>query len=98
VTGVSGIDFSGLVAVTRVWAVETRGDRFDLFGDFRVRLEQDWDPLNGHGSERDDRLLLRIRVRAGIEFKINEQWFARASVRSGPNLSQQSPPIGTPRA
>lgn len=82
-----------LVAASKVWAVDSQGDRFDLFGDFRVRLEQDWDSLKGDGTKRDDRLRLRIRVRTGIDFKINEQFSARASVRSGPKLSQQSPHI-----
>lgn len=68
-------------------------DRFRPFGDFRVRLEQDWDSLSGDGTERDDRLRLRIRVRAGFEARIDDHWSAVIAVRSGPELSQQSPHI-----
>ena len=73
---------------------ETNGwDRFRPYGDFRLRLEQDWDSLNGDGTERDDRLRMRIRVRAGVEATINEQWSAVVALRSGPDKSQQSPHI-----
>lgn len=67
--------------------------RFKPFGDFRVRLEQDWDSLNGDGTRRDDRLRLRIRVRAGFEATISDGWSAKVAVRSGPDLGQQSPHI-----
>ena len=70
-------------------AAEEQG-RFTPFGDFRVRLEQDWDSLQGDGSKRDDRLRLRIRLRVGIETRINDQWSVLIAVRSGPDLSQQS--------
>jgi len=68
-------------------------DRFRPFGDFRVRLEQDWDSLNGDGTERDDRLRLRVRLRGGIEARIDDHWSAVIAARSGPDLSQQSPHI-----
>ena len=67
--------------------------RFKPFGDFRVRLEQDWDSLQGDGTKRDDRLRLRIRVRAGIEVNIGDGWSTKVAARSGPDLGQQSPHI-----
>jgi len=67
--------------------------RFRPFGDFRVRMEQDWDSLNGDGTKRDDRLRLRVRVRAGFEAGISDDWSAVLAARSGPDLSQQSPHI-----
>jgi hypothetical protein len=70
-----------------------QSDRFKPFGDFRVRLEQDWDSLNGDGTKRDDRLRLRVRVRAGFEARISDDWSAVVAARSGPDLSQQSPHI-----
>lgn len=70
-----------------------RSGRFRPFGDFRVRLEQDWDSLNGDGTKRDDRLRLRVRVRAGLEARIDDNWSAVIAARSGPDLSQQSPHI-----
>lgn len=68
-------------------------DRFSPYGDFRLRLEQDWDSTNGDGTQRDDRLRLRVRIRAGIRATINEKWSANIAVRSGPHKSQQSPHI-----
>jgi hypothetical protein len=70
-----------------------QSDRFRPFGDFRVRMEQDWDSLHGDGTKRDDRLRLRVRVRAGFEARIRDNWSAVVAARSGPDLSQQSPHI-----
>lgn len=64
-----------------------------LFGDFRLRLEQDWDSLQGDGTKRDDRLRLRIRLRGGVEVQFNDSWSALVEARTGPDLSQQSPHI-----
>jgi len=68
-------------------------DRFKLFGDFRARLERDWDSLHGDGTKRDDRLRLRVRFRGGFDARINDNWSATVAARSGPDLSQQSPHI-----
>ncbi len=65
----------------------------ELFGDFRLRLEQDWDSLQGDGTKRDDRLRLRIRLRGGFQYNFTDAWFAKVQARSGPDLSQQSPHI-----
>jgi hypothetical protein len=74
-------------------AEDGSADRLDLFGDFRLRLEQDWDSLQGDGTERDDRLRLRIRLRAGFEYQLSPHWSVKVQARSGPDLSQQSPHI-----
>ena len=67
--------------------------RFRPFGDFRVRLEQDWNSLRGDGTQRDDRLRLRIRLRAGVEAQIIDHWSVLVAARSGPDLAQQFPHI-----
>lgn len=72
---------------------DERERRIRFFGDFRLRLEQDWDSLRGDGTKRDDRLRLRIRLRGGVEAKFSDKWSALVQARSGPNLSQQSPHI-----
>jgi hypothetical protein len=69
------------------------GRKVRLFGDFRLRLEQDWDSLKGDGTERDDRLRLRIRLRGGLEVRLNDSWSALVAARTGPDRSQQSPHI-----
>jgi hypothetical protein len=76
-----------------VLADDDKQIKFRPFGDFRVRLEQDWDSLQGDGSKREDRLRLRLRLRAGFEATINDHWSALVAARSGPELSQQSPHI-----
>ena len=63
------------------------------FGDFRIRLENDWDSRQGDGTRRDDRLRLRFRIRVGLDLNFSEKWTARVQLRSGPQDSQQSPHI-----
>lgn len=71
-----------------------RGDtQFDWYGDLRLRLEQDWDSKRSNGTERDDRLRARIRLRAGIKFTAANRWEFGARARTGSNDSQQSPHI-----
>jgi len=81
--------FAGAPAVAD--AQPARG--FDFFGDFRLRLEQDWDYLQGDGTKHDDRLRLRFRLRGGFDYQFSDKWSAQVGVRSGPNGSQQSPHI-----
>ena len=81
---------SGGVAVH---AEEDDRGRFEFFGDFRLRLEQDWDSLQGDGTERDDRLRLRFRLRLGLDVELSEKWSVLVQARTGPHLSQQSPHI-----
>ena len=88
---------ASLVAVLFLYAGPAAADdsanALELFGDFRLRLEQDWDSLQGDGTKRDDRLRLRIRLRGGFEYRFNSRWTAKVQARSGPNQSQQSPHI-----
>ena len=90
----------GIATLLCVTAAEARaqddGSELSLFkpyGDFRLRLEQDWDSRQGDGTERDDRLRLRFRIRLGLDLNFSEQWRARVQLRSGPHDSQQSPHI-----
>jgi len=76
-----------------VRADDVSADALNLYGDFRLRLEQDWDSLQGDGSMRDDRLRLRIRLRGGFDYAFSDRWSTTVAARSGPNLSQQSPHI-----
>ena len=66
---------------------------FDPYGDFRLRIEQDWDSRQGDGTELDDRLRLRFRLRGGLLVNLSDRLSARVQVRSGPHKSQQSPHI-----
>lgn len=62
-------------------------------GDFRFRIEQDWNSLRGNGTERDDRLRLRIRARGRFDANFNENLSAVVRLRTGYKQSQQSPNI-----
>ena len=64
-----------------------------LYGDFRFRLEQDWDSRRSDGTERSDRARARIRLRLGADFRPTDRILLGARLRSGSDLSQQSPHI-----
>lgn len=87
-----------LILVVLLWpapspAQEPTEHALSWFGDFRLRLEQDWDSLQSDGTERDDRLRMRIRLRGGLQYAFNDSWSATIQARSGPHDSQQSPHI-----
>ncbi len=66
---------------------------FKIYGDFRARLETDWDSQRPDGSERDDRTRIRVRARVGLEFAASERFTLGLRLRSGSDGSQQSPHI-----
>lgn len=68
-------------------------DRFELFGDFRLRLESDFASVRSDGTEREDRTRARVRLRAGLKLAFNESLSAVIRLRSGADPSQQSPHI-----
>jgi len=65
----------------------------ELYGDFRLRLESDFDSQRADGSERDDRTRVRIRARAGLEFRATKRISFGLRLRSGSDFSHQSPHI-----
>ncbi len=67
--------------------------KWKLSGDFRFRLEQDWDSQNAAGAKRDDRLRARIRARLGVAFSATETLSFGLRLRSGSDDSQQSPHV-----
>lgn len=69
-------------------------NNFSIYGDFRFRLENDWDSVRADGiSERDDRLRARVRARIGLKYKASEAISFGMRIRSGSPDSQQSPHI-----
>ncbi len=86
------LSVGGLFAGTENAAADVQlGERFRGYGDFRVRVEQDWNSLKGDGTKRDDRLRLRYRIRGGIEATIDDNFSVVVAARSGPDDSQQFP-------
>ncbi len=68
-------------------------DGFRLYGDFRARLEADWDSQTANGIPRDDRTRIRVRARAGLEYAPDERFTFGLRLRSGSDDSHQSPHI-----
>ncbi len=68
-------------------------DKLKVSGDFRFRLEQDWDSQNSSGVKRDDRLRARIRARLAMAYKANDTFEFGLRLRSGSDSSHQSPHI-----
>jgi len=62
-------------------------------GDFRFRVEQDWNSINQNGERRDDRSRLRYRFRFGTKYTIDKQSSFGGRIRSGNINDQQGPHI-----
>jgi len=94
-----GIGVACMVAVAITPATSAAGSdgdwrgMFDVYGDFRFRVEQDWDSERSSGRDREDRGRLRVRGRIGLKVKPHEMIELNGRLRSGSNNSQQSPHI-----
>lgn len=62
-----------------------------FLGDFRFRVEHDWDSRNFDGSFRDDRSRMRYRLRFGFNYRWNEYVSTGARIRTGVRRNIQSP-------
>jgi hypothetical protein len=62
-------------------------------GDFRFRVEQDWNSRKSDGSFRTDRTRLRYRLRAGFSYQINSWSKFGANIRTGLLNKQQDPQL-----
>ena len=61
-----------------------------FFGDFRARVEADFDSQTAAGVDRDDRTRVRIRARIGMEFAPDDTWSFVVRARTGSDDSHQS--------
>lgn len=90
-----------LVVVGLLWAsvlglpaaAEETDRSWSWYADWRARLEGDWDSQNASGVAREDRTRLRARVRVGLRFDPRERIRLEVRLRSGSELSQQSPHV-----
>ncbi len=62
-------------------------------GDFRFRIEQDWNSRKSDGTFRDDRSRLRYRLRAGVTYQHNDWASVGARIRTGDPKKQQDPQL-----
>ncbi|MDB4727808.1 putative porin [Saprospiraceae bacterium] len=70
---------------------EGKKNQFKLYGDIRLRAEQDWDSRRFDGNFRDDRFRLRYRLRFGFTYNWTNNISLGARLRSGVAESLQSP-------
>jgi hypothetical protein len=76
-----------------VQAEISENDRLKLYGDFRTRLETDFDSQRADGTPREDRSRIRIRARIGMTFQSEGLFSLGARIRSGSDDNHQSPHI-----
>ncbi|MCF8714710.1 putative porin [Joostella atrarenae] len=62
-------------------------------GDFRFRIEQDWDSRKADGTYREDRTRLRYRARLGAFYNYNEIVSFGVRIRTGNPIKQQDPQL-----
>ncbi len=67
--------------------------KLKLTGDFRFRIEQDWNSRNQNGIKREDRSRLRYRFRFGLNYSIGKHSSFGGRLRSGNINDQQGPHI-----
>lgn len=84
---------SPAIAATENQAQALSRPTWNLFGDFRVRLESDYDSRQASGTRRDDRSRLRVRLRAGVEYTPDDRLTFGFRLRSGSRFSHQSPHV-----
>ena len=81
--------------VTLAFAQSSEKDSVDtrlhFNGDFRFRVEYDWDSRKGDGSYRNDRTRLRYRFRLGLDKKLDSHFSLGARIRTGTINDQQGP-------
>ncbi len=65
--------------------------RLDFTGDFRFRVEHDWNSINANGDLRTDRSRLRYRMRFGLRYQLDQVSSFGARIRSGNINDQQGP-------
>lgn len=67
--------------------------KLSFSGDFRFRVEHDWNSEKSNGSLRDDRTRLRYRLRAGLLYQHNQWASAGVRIRTGEPQKQQDPQL-----
>lgn len=68
---------------------ENRDGSFKVYGDFRLRLESDWNSQNSDCTRRDDRLRAMVRMRLGMNYYAGDKISLGLRLRSGSDEGQQ---------
>lgn len=85
-----------LLGCVMLYAVQTFAqnearDKLNFTGDFRFRVEHDWDSRKPDGTYRDDRSRLRYRLRFGFTYQATKHYSFGARIRTGRLDDQQGP-------
>jgi len=67
--------------------------KLDFTGDFRFRIEHDWNSINSNGIKRSDRSRLRYRFRFGLNYSLDKYSSFGGRLRSGNINDQQGPHV-----
>ena len=81
------------VAANTVFAQEELPNNLKFYGDFRFRIEHDWNSLQSDGSFRKDRSRLRYRGRVGLNYTGIDNVLMGARLRTGDPKKQQDPQL-----
>ena len=71
----------------------TTSKKLLFMGDFKFRIEQDWNSRKSDGSYRDDRSRLRYRFRFGMNYQYNDWASFGMRIRTGDRENQQDSQI-----
>ncbi|PQB04090.1 putative porin [Aureitalea marina] len=82
-----------LFPVMALAQTDSTQQKFTWTGDFRFRVEPDWDSRKSDGSYRDNRTRLRYRVRFGGTYHLDSNWEIGARLRTGFGRKQQDPQL-----
>ncbi|MFK5982461.1 MAG: hypothetical protein QM499_06070, partial [Flavobacteriaceae bacterium] len=69
----------------------TKIKKLTFTGDFRFRIEQDWNSRKLDGTYRDNRSRLRYRLRIGANYQFNHWAEIGTRIRTGYREKQQDP-------
>ena len=83
----------GLVGITVLRAQADQTNKLEFHGDFRFRIEHDWNSLKADGTFRDNRSRLRYRGRVGLLYKGIDRVRVGARIRTGDPKKQQDPQL-----
>ena len=79
------------VSLAQVDTVQTT--KLTFTGDFRFRVEHDWNSRKPDGTNRDNRSRLRYRLRFGFRYQYNSRISFGARIRTGDPRKQQDPQL-----
>jgi len=74
-------------------AQNAKPSNFSFEGDFRFRVEEDWNSRKPDGSYRDNRTRLRYRARVGAKYNFKEWATVGMRIRTGNPIKQQDPQL-----